>query len=244
MKKERIDTLLVLKGLAETRAKAQALIIAGEVYVKTEKVQKASEKYLLDAEISVKERIPYVSRGAYKLLGAIDNFSIDVTGYRCIDIGASTGGFTDLLLQKGASFVYAMDVGTNQLDYKIRNNPNVLSMENTNARTFDFSTLQNIDFYTIDVSFISLTLIIPSFIDTMLPQASCVALIKPQFEVGKEVADRFKGVISDEKIQKESVDKIVNFIKELGGEIIGVIPSPISGVHGNQEFLIYFRKKL
>jgi len=244
LKKERIDNLLVLKGFADTRVKAQALIIAGDVFIKTEKVQKSSEKYPLDAEINVKEKIPYVSRGAYKLLGAIDSFLIDVINYRCVDIGASTGGFTDVLLQKGASFIYAMDVGTNQLDYKIRNNPKVLSMENTNARTFDFSTLENIDFYTMDVSFISLTLIIPSFIDTMLPQASCVALIKPQFEVGKEVADRFKGVISDEKIQQEVVDKIVNFIKTLGGKILGVIPSPISGVHGNQEFLIYFKKKI
>lgn len=242
MKKERIDLLMVARKLVDSRSKAQALIMAGEVMVGQQRIVKASETYLPDCDINLKERCPYVSRGAYKLLSAIEHFNLELTGFTCVDIGSSTGGFTDLMLQHGAKRVYAIDVGTNQLDYKIRKDPRVIVFEKTNARHFDYTTLDPINLFTIDVSFISLKRIIPGFADMMAPGAICVALIKPQFEVGKSVADRFRGVIKDKEIQKDVVSEIESFIIDSGLIVEGITPSKIQGMKGNQEYLILFKK--
>jgi len=240
---KRIDELLITQGFVEDLKKAKALIMAGEVFVNEQRVSKASEKFKDNVKIRLKEKIPYVSRAALKLKTALDEFNIDVNGYKCADIGSSTGGFTDLLLQRGASFVYAIDVGTNQLAYKLRIDKRVKVLERTNARYFDFSILDNIDLYTCDVSFISLKLIIKQFVPAMKKGSKALLLIKPQFEVKKEVADKFKGIITDEKIHKEIIKEIKNFVLQYENlEIKKVIESGLKGTHGNKEYIIYFIK--
>jgi len=239
---ERIDNLLVKLGLADSVKMAQALVIAGDVLVNEQKVINSSIKFKETDKIRVKTKIPYVSRAAYKLKTALDSFKIDITGYNCVDIGASTGGFTDLMIQNGAKFVYAIDVGTNQLAYKLRINKKVKSLEKTNARYFDFTQLKNIDLYTGDLSFISLKLILKQFIPTMKINSKALMLIKPQFEVSKDIADEFNGVIKDKKIHNEVINDIKSFLKDYNVKIIDVIPSILAGVHGNQEYIIYFIK--
>ncbi len=242
--KKRIDLMLVERGLVETRSKAQAMIMAGEVLVNDNRVDKSSEKYKEDVNIRLKTKNPYVSRAAYKLLGALEEFEIkELTGFNAVDIGSSTGGFTEVLLQYGVKKVYAIDVGTNQLAYKLRIDKRVEVHEKTNARSFDFMALEDINIYVGDLSFISLKKIFPAFIPAMQNGAIAFFLIKPQFEVGREIATKFKGIITDSKIQQDVVDDMLLFLKEFDIEIKGVIPSPIKGNKGNQEFVVYFVKK-
>lgn len=239
---ERIDKLLIKLGFADDIKKAQALVIAGDVFVNEQRVPNSSSKFKESATIRVKSKIPYVSRAAYKLKTALDKFNIDVTNYRNVDIGSSTGGFTDLLLQNGADFVYAIDVGTNQLAYRLRISKQVEVYEKTNARYFDFSKLKDIDLYTGDLSFISLKLILKQFIPAMTKDCKALMLIKPQFEVSKEIADSFNGIITDKAIHNEVIDDIKKFLSNYNVKIIDVIPSLLEGKNGNQEYIIYFIK--
>ena len=247
MTKKRIDILLVEKGLAESRTKAQAYLLSGQVIVFGKRVDKAGTLIDEGSEVEVKERFPYVSRGALKLQKAYEEFGFDFKDKVICDIGSSTGGFTDFALARGAKKVYAIDVGYGQLDQKLRNNPAVINMERTNIR--DVKSLpEPIDIFTIDVSFISLKQvlqIVKQLIKKRMTndkrQKTCdiVALIKPQFEVGKKIADKYKGVIKDEKIQSGVVDDISKFAKELGFGAKGIPESPILGAKGNKEFLIW-----
>lgn len=241
--KERLDKLLVDKGLVQSRERARALIMAGKVIVKGKKVEKAGEMVLVDAEIVlVGEDIPYVSRGGLKLEKALDEFNIDVTGKVAMDVGASTGGFTDCLLQRGAKKVYAVDVGYGQLDIKLRNDPRVINIERQNIRYLERGVVpEDIDLVTIDSSFISLVKIIPKALEFIGESGSLIALIKPQFEVGKGEVGK-GGVVRDETKHKEVVEKIKGFCTELGLSVMGVVESPIFGPKGNREFLIYARK--
>lgn len=241
MKKERADKLLVDRGLAETRSKAQAMILAGEVSSGNQRIEKPGESILLDAPLSVKQPPPFVSRGGVKLAAALDHFGIVVTGCLCLDVGASTGGFTDCLLQRGASKVVAVDVGHGQLEWKLRNDPRVEVREKVNARYLDPSDFaQPFDIAVADVSFISLTLILPAVVPLTTAAASIVTLIKPQFEVGRYEVGK-GGIVRDPVAQQRVVSEISMCAKSLGLETAGVIESPILGADGNREFLGWFR---
>src|SRR3972149_2676036 len=241
--KERLDKLLVDKGIVQSRERARALIMAGKVMVKGKKVEKAGEMVLADADIVlIEEDIPYVSRGGLKLEKALDEFNIDVTGKVAIDVGASTGGFTDCLLQRGAKKVYAIDVGYGQLDLKLRNDPRVINIERQNIRYLEREAIpEQVDLVTIDASFISLLKVIPNVLNFIGKSGEMVALIKPQFEVGKGEVGK-GGVVRDEAKQMAVVEKIKGFCEEIGLTVMGVIESPILGPKGNREFLIYARK--
>ncbi|MBU9724155.1 TlyA family RNA methyltransferase [Bacillus alkalicola] len=240
-KKQRIDILIVEKGLIETREKAKRSIMAGLVYADGDRVDKPGTKVKVDSHLEVKGQvIPYVSRGGLKLAKAIVVFDIDLKDSIVLDIGASTGGFTDCALQEGAKFVYALDVGYNQLAWKLRQDERVQVMERTNFR---YSTPEDFqrglpDFATIDVSFISLKLILPVLKKIIKPRGKVSALIKPQFEAGKEEVGK-KGIVRDPKVHESVLRKIINFSEETGYSIIGVVPSPIRGGEGNIEFLMY-----
>lgn len=237
---KRLDVLLVERGLVDTRARARAVIMAGSVFVAGERVDKAGALVKDDAGIVLKgETLKYVSRGGLKLEAALDAFGVDVSGKTTVDIGSSTGGFTDCLLQRGASKVYAIDAGRGQLDWKLRNDPRVVSMEKFNAR---YLTPEDIGgepagVAVIDVSFISLTKIIPPAAGVLAPGGVLIALIKPQFEVGKGEVGK-GGIVRDEAKRKEVVDKITAFVSSLGLEVKGVVESPITGADGNVEYLI------
>lgn len=241
--KERLDKLLVDKGLVQSRERARALILAGEVLVNGRVVDKAGEMVDASAGISLKGKdIPYVSRGGLKLEKALDEFKIDVAGKVAMDVGASTGGFTDCLLQRGAIKVYAIDVGYGQLDLKLRNDPRVVNIERQNIRYLEREIIpEPIDMATIDASFISLTKVIPKVLEFLKDNGELIALIKPQFEVGKGEVGK-GGVVRDEAKQMAVVEKIKGFCEEMGLAVIGVIESPILGPKGNREFLIYLRK--
>ncbi len=243
MSKERLDKLLVDRGLVQSRERARALIMAGKVMVKGKKVEKAGEMVSVDADIVlVGEDIPFVSRGGLKLEKALDEFNIDVAGKVAIDVGASTGGFTDCLLQRGAIRVYAVDVGYGQLDLKLRNDTRVVNIERQNIRYLEKQMIPEMaDIATIDAAFISLTKVIPKVWEFLKDNGELVALIKPQFEVGKGEVGK-GGVIRDEAKQTAVVEKIKGFCEEIGLTVIGVIESPILGPKGNREFLIYARK--
>ena len=238
--KERLDKILVDKGLVQSRERARALIMAGKVMVKGKKVDKAGEMVLADADIVlVGEDIPYVSRGGLKLEKALDEFNIDVTGKVAMDVGASTGGFTDCLLQRGARKVYAVDVGYGQLDLKLRNDPRVVNIERQNIRYLERGVItEYIDIVTIDSSFISLVKIIPKALEFIGECGALIALIKPQFEVGKGEVGK-GGVVRDEAKHKAVVENIKGFCTDSGLSVIGVVESPILGPKGNREFLIY-----
>lgn len=246
MKKERIDKLLHELGFAESRSKAQALIMAGVVLVDEMRVEKPSESFVSEANIRIKGNSPeakYVGRGGLKLERALADFSVDVNGYFCLDVGSSTGGFTDCLLQHGAARVIAVDVGTNQAAWKLRSDPRVEVRENTNARTLrpaDFG--EHFDLIVMDVSFISVTKIIPALVPLMKDDGRMIILIKPQFEVGKgEVG---KGGIVREQEKHERVVAEVNAFAAAGGlNNIRVIDSPILGAEGNKEFLALYEKR-
>jgi 23S rRNA (cytidine1920-2'-O)/16S rRNA (cytidine1409-2'-O)-methyltransferase len=238
--KERLDRLLVTRGLAETRAKAQSLILAGQVFSGQQRLDKAGQLVQIDAELTIREPMPFVSRGGFKLEAALDHFKIEVAGKICLDIGASTGGFTDCMLQRGAARVVAVDVGRGQLDWKLRQDSRVESRENVNARYLspaDFA--DRFDLVTADVSFISLTKILPVVPPLLSAQALVVTLIKPQFEVGREEVGK-GGIVRDEAAQRRVVEEITSFAAGLGMRAIGVIDSPILGADGNREFLACF----
>ena len=242
--KQRLDLLLVERGHFESREKAQRAIMAGLVKVGDAVVDKQGTKTAEDAVISVKEECRYVGRGGLKMEAALKHFNVDPTGRVCLDIGASTGGFTDCLLQHGAAKVHAIDVGHSQLDWKIRSDPRVVVREKLNARYLTREDIPDpIDICVIDVSFISLTLILPAAFPLLAPGGVLLALIKPQFELGKEEVDAGRGVVRDPVAQQHAVDKIERFVREtLNKEWVGVIESPILGGEGNREFLACLRE--
>lgn len=238
-KKLRLDLLLVQRNLASSRNHAQALIMEGVVYVNGQKVDKAGTAIKTDVEINVKDSgLKYVGRGGLKLEGALKYFDIEVKDKIALDIGASTGGFTDCLLQNGAQKVYAVDVGYGQLDWKLRNDERVILMEKVNARHMSIDDIaEKVDLIVIDVSFISLTKIIPNSIQYLKPKGIIIALIKPQFEVGKGEVGK-GGIVRDKSKHTEVVEKITEHLIEHKFRINGVLPSPILGAEGNKEFLI------
>ena len=242
-KKERLDILLVEKGFFESRERAKTSIMAGKVFLNGQRVDKAGEKVLIDGEIEVRgEVLPYVSRGGLKLEKAIKAFSIDLKDSICMDIGASTGGFTDCMLQNGASKVYSIDVGYGQFAWKLRIDPRVVCLERTNVR---YATEEQVpdkcDFSSIDVSFISLTKVLPAVLNLLNENGKVVALIKPQFEAGREKVGK-KGVVRDPNTHKEVIVKIVEYLKSIDINILNLGFSPIKGPEGNIEYLIYFTK--
>lgn len=238
--KERLDKLLVLRGLAETRSKAQALILAGQVFSAQQRLDKPGLMIALDAELTLKETMPYVSRGGLKLAAALDYFKLEVADFTCLDVGASTGGFTDCLLQRGAAKVVALDVGHGQLAWKIRQDARVEAREHINARFLqpeDFA--DKFDLAVCDVSFISLRLILAVLPPLLKRPAQVITLIKPQFEVGREEVGK-GGIVRDEAAQLRVVDEIITFAATVGLQSQGVIDSPILGQDGNREFLACF----
>lgn len=243
MKKERVDVLLVEKGLFETREKAKRAIMAGLVYMNETRVDKPGEKIPVDTPLTVKGNVlPYVSRGGLKLEKALQVFQLDIKDKIVIDIGASTGGFTDCALQNGAKLSYAIDVGYNQLAWKLRQDNRVVVMERMNFRHMTVADLpgEKPDFATIDVSFISLKLILP-VLKTMLKEGSdIVALVKPQFEAGREQVGK-KGIVKDKKVHKEVLENIMNFSIQEGYHVKDLSFSPITGGEGNIEFLLHLR---
>ncbi len=242
MPKTRLDQLLVQRNLADSREQAQRLIRAGMVSVGEQLATKPGHQYKDDAKISVKEKEKYVSRGGLKIEGAHKEFGLDLKGAVCLDIGSSTGGFTDFMLQHGASKVYAVDCGTNQLHYKLREDPRVVVMENTNARYLTEEDIpEKADFCSIDTSFISLTNILPPLKNLMKPDGHIVSLIKPQFEAGKDQVGK-GGVVRDPAIHEEVIEKVKKFgTEELGFEWLALCTSPIKGPAGNVEFLAYWK---
>ncbi len=239
MKKQRLDLALVERSLAPTRAKAQSLVMARRITVNGLIVDKAGSPVAAeDAIVVVELEHPWVGRGGMKLAGALEVFAISPAGLVCADIGASTGGFTDVLLQKGARKVYAIDVGYGQLDAKLRADERVINREKCNARYLDASDFEDtIELVSIDVSFISLKLILPAVLEFIAPLGRVVALIKPQFEVGKGDVGK-GGIIRDDVIRGAAVDGVVEFAKEIGFTVEGLIESPVRGAEGNIEFLV------
>jgi len=243
MSKVRIDTLLVEKKHFETRQKAQSAILEGIVYIDEVRIDKSGEMVSEDCNIIIRgEKLPFVSRGGIKLDKAIKVFAINVKDYICMDIGASTGGFTDCLLQNQAKFVYAIDVGYGQLAWKLRSDKRVKSLEKTNFRYLDYDIIgEQVDFFCTDVSFISLEKILPKAYEFLKENGTGVCLIKPQFEASKEEVGK-KGVIKDKEIHRKVINKIIDFCKTINFKIIGLNYSPIKGPEGNIEFLLYVSK--
>lgn len=242
--KLRLDVLLVQRGLAESRAKAQAMIFAGQVLVNGRKQDKAGALVPDDAEIRILgEVLPYVSRGGLKLEAALKEFKVFVDGKTALDVGASTGGFTDCLLQHGCKKVYSVDVGYGQMAWKLRQDPRVVVIERTNIRAMEPTLVPGqVDITVIDASFISLEKIIPSILKFLKPGSDVIALIKPQFEVGKGQVGK-GGIVRDEAARSAAVERIKEFVAGHGFEVKGVIPSPITGRDGNVEFLIHAVRK-
>lgn len=240
--KERVDALLVSRGLCESRELAKRLIMAGKVLCGTERVNKPSQKVAPDAALAVKERPKYVGRGGFKVEGALKEFGIDPTGWICADLGASTGGFTDCLLQHGAVKVHAIDVGTNQLVWKLRSDERVVSREKFNARNLTVDDIgERVKLVVMDLSFISLTKVLPSAFSILEEGGSVISLVKPQFELSREEVGK-GGIVREPELHQKSVDKIREFItNELGREWAGLITSPITGTDGNVEFLAWMR---
>jgi 23S rRNA (cytidine1920-2'-O)/16S rRNA (cytidine1409-2'-O)-methyltransferase len=237
--KLRLDVALVERGLVPTRAKAQSLVMARRILVNGKHVDKPGAQVADDDELAIEAlEHPWVGRGGMKLAGALETFAIDVTGLVCADIGASTGGFTDVLLKKGAVKVYAIDVGYGQLDQSLRDDPRVVNREKVNARYLEPSDFDEpLDLVSIDVSFISLKLILPAIHGILRPGGTLVALIKPQFEVGRHDVGK-GGIVRDEVKRQAAVDGVVAFAKELGFTVDGPIESPIKGAEGNVEYLV------
>ncbi|EJS04490.1 TlyA family RNA methyltransferase [Bacillus mycoides] len=243
VKKERVDVLLVERGLIETREKAKRAVMAGLVYANEMRLDKPGEKISQDTEITVKGQVmPYVSRGGYKLEKALETFQLDLQDKVMIDIGSSTGGFTDCALQNGAKLSYALDVGYNQLAWKLRQDERVVVMERTNFRYVTPADLERglPQFASIDVSFISLRLILPVLKTMLMPNGDVAALIKPQFEAGREQVGK-KGIVRDRKVHEAVVEMIVDFALKEGYNIEGLTFSPITGGDGNIEFLIHLK---
>ena len=244
--KLRLDKLLVDRGLAASRERAQALILAGKVLVSNQKVEKAGAQVTADAAVRLLgEDLKYVSRGGLKLERALEHWQIDVTGKVCLDVGASTGGFTDCLLQQGAGRVIAVDTGYGQMDFKLRQDLRVRLLEKTNARYLTEDVIgENVDLIVIDVAFISATLVLPSVVNASFPRSSderrgrrVIVLVKPQFEAGREFVGK-GGIVRDEAAQLASVEKVRRTLLDLGCASTDVIESPILGAEGNREFLL------
>jgi 23S rRNA (cytidine1920-2'-O)/16S rRNA (cytidine1409-2'-O)-methyltransferase len=242
-KKSRLDQLLVRRGLFPSREQARRAILAGNVSVGTRIAAKPSELLDEQAAIAVKPARKYVGRGALKLESALKHFDIDVHRKTALDIGASTGGFTDCMLQRGAQEVYAVDVGYGQLDWKLRNDPRVIVLEKINARLLTQDQVQElVDICVIDVSFISLTLILPNAVALLKPDGVILALIKPQFELQRSEVGK-GGIVRDPGLHQKAQDKIVAFVKDLGHVVAGIAPAAIKGADGNQEFFACIRKR-
>jgi 23S rRNA (cytidine1920-2'-O)/16S rRNA (cytidine1409-2'-O)-methyltransferase len=238
--KTRLDRLLVERRLAESREKAQALIMAGEVLLNGQKAAKPGQTVAEDATVQVLARPPYVGRGGFKLAAALRNFAIDVTGEICIDIGSSTGGFTDALLQAGAARVHAVDCGSGQLDWKLRSHSQVSVHEGINARELAFSDIGELaGIVTCDVSFISVTLILPAAVPLLRDGGQMVILIKPQFEVGKGQVGK-GGIVRDPELHRAACERIERAVREFGFAT-SLMDSPILGAEGNKEFLLHAR---
>jgi 23S rRNA (cytidine1920-2'-O)/16S rRNA (cytidine1409-2'-O)-methyltransferase len=236
--KQRLDALLVQRGLAESRAQAQALILAGQVLIGDERADKAGSRVASDAPLRLKEKPRYVSRGGLKLEQALRHFGISVDGSSCADIGASTGGFTDCLLKAGAREVHAIDVGHGQLHARLRADPRVHSREGINARYLSESDLpEPVDVVVIDVSFISLTQVLPAVLPRLRPGGVLIALVKPQFEAGRSKVAK-GGVVRDPSARQEAIRKISDFLSERGLRVLGSVDSPIPGPAGNVEALL------
>jgi len=237
--KIRLDSLLMEKKLADTLQKAKALIGAGKVLVNDHVADKAGQQVDQGVNIIVKDDLPYVSRGGIKLAAGLDFFNLSPEGFVCADIGASTGGFTDCLLQRGAAKVYAIDVGYGQLAWKLRQDERVVVLERTNARHLQPGDLpRELDFAVIDASFISLRMLVPPLLSFFSNLVSLVALIKPQFEVNRDKVSK-GGVVKDTALHEKTIADITDFAGSLGLKSLGVTPSPILGPKGNREFLIY-----
>jgi 23S rRNA (cytidine1920-2'-O)/16S rRNA (cytidine1409-2'-O)-methyltransferase len=236
-KKERLDLVLVARGLVETRAKARGMIMAGEVRVNGVVVDKAGAPVGVDDVLELVAMMPYASRGGYKLAGALEKFGVVVHGRVCADVGACTGGFTDVLLQQGAARVYAIDVGYGQLDWALRQDERVVVMERTNARYVE-ALAEPVSFVCIDVSFISLRLILPAVQKWLTPEGEVVALIKPQFEAGKKLVGK-GGVVRDTAVRQQVVDELCLWVTEAGWQVQGLVESSIQGADGNVEYLIW-----
>lgn len=241
--KIRLDILLHEKGLCESRERAKALIMAGQVYINNIKCDKAGAQYPVDVTPEIRgETLKYVSRGGLKLEKAMNEFPIELNDLVCMDIGASTGGFTDCMLQNGAKKVFAVDVGYGQFAWKLRSDDRVVNMERTNIRYVTPEDIgEALDFASIDVSFISLTLVLPVAYNLLKENGEIVALIKPQFEAGREQVGK-KGVVRDINVHYSVVEKIVDFSRENGYSVLGITFSPVKGPEGNIEYLIYLSK--
>jgi len=240
MAKVRLDVILVNKGFFESREKAKAAIMSGMVYVNGERADKPGSSFSEDCNIEIKGKpIPYVSRGGLKLEKAISEFKIDLKDLVCVDVGASTGGFTDVMLKNGAKKVYAVDVGYGQLAWELRNDPRVVCMERTNFRYVTKEQISEpLDFGSADVSFISLKLILPPLKNLLKPSGRVVCLVKPQFEAGRDRVGK-KGVVKDPKVHEEVINTIIASSLELGYSVAGLSFSPIKGPEGNIEYLLY-----
>lgn len=237
MARVRLDVLMAQRGLAESRERAQALILAGEVSVDGVQAQKPGQLVPSEAEITVRQPEPYVSRGGYKLAAALDRFKIPVAGLVAVDIGASTGGFTDVLLQRGAARVYAVDVGRGQLHWRLRRDPRVVVLDRTNARYLT-ALPERPQLATIDVSFISLKLVIPPVLRLLEPGSSIIVLIKPQFEAGRKEVGR-GGIVRSPEVHRRVLAELAAWLPGQGLCIRGLMPSPIRGASGNLEFLAW-----
>jgi 23S rRNA (cytidine1920-2'-O)/16S rRNA (cytidine1409-2'-O)-methyltransferase len=242
-KKQRLDVVLTERGLAPSRARAQSLILAGKVMVQGQVETKAGTQVHGDVEIEIAiPDHPYVSRGALKLVAALDAYNINPEGLDCLDVGASTGGFTDVMLQRGARRVIALDVGRGQLDWRLRTDPRVEVMEGINARHLDATALPfAADLVTVDVSFISLALVVPALVPHLSRGGWLVCLVKPQFEAGRNQVGK-GGIVRDEAVRRQVIDGTVEALKNLGLVLVGSIPSPIRGQKGNLEELAVFRR--
>lgn len=241
--KERLDVLLVQRGLAPSREKAKTMIMEGNVFVAGQREDKAGSAFDANAKIEVRgNTLKYVSRGGLKLEKAMQNFGIDLQDKICMDIGASTGGFTDCMLQNGARKVYAVDVGYGQFAWALRQDSRVVCMEKTNIRYVTPENIEDVlDFASADVSFISLTKVLPAAKELLSSAGEMVCLIKPQFEAGREKVGK-KGVVRDPKVHKEVIDKVLAFARELGFDILNLDFSPIKGPEGNIEYLVHIKK--
>lgn len=242
-KKQRIDIVLHERGLVESRTAARSFLMAGSVYVDGQKIDKPGKLIDPESEIEVRDRFPkYVSRGGLKLEKCLKEFDVEVKGKICLDIGSSTGGFTDCLLKHGAVKVHAVDVGYGQLDWKLRNDPRVILKERLNARYLTSDDIgESVDIVVIDVSFISVIKVVPPAVNLLKVSGKLVALIKPQFEVGKGEVGK-GGIVRDVNKHQEVVEKVVDFLHQLGLQNIKTTQSPILGADGNKEFLVYAEK--
>lgn len=239
--KQRLDQLLVTKGVAASRQRAQALIMAGKVLVNDQPIHKPGTQVPANSHLSIKgDNLPYVSRGGLKLEAALKHYALTIQNYICLDVGASTGGFTDCLLQNGAKHVYAVDVGYGQLAWSLRQDSRVTAIERTNIRHMTTAALpQLVDLATIDTSFISLKIVIPAVLKFLKPTGRIIALIKPQFEVGREKVGK-GGVVKDKTLHDEVIDSLIQYARGLNLNPSPPVPAPIKGPKGNQEYLTLF----